>query len=264
MIYGYARVSSKEQNLDRQIVEIEKENPNKIYQEKQSGKDFETRKVYQSLKKKLKPGDLLIILSIDRLGRNYEQILNEWKDLTNKGCDIQVLDMPILNTRSGIKGLDGKFISDLVLQILAYVSQKEREKIKERQAEGIRIAREKGVKFGRKNIVIDNEMFKQDMQVLTNKEMIKKYNVSNGTFFRFKKELCPELMKQQCAKNNTVQKKKTYYVAYLYDGKIYKEKTITELSKRLFVSHSTLSHLYYGHKVPCLDQVVKKVEKVEE
>ena len=125
MIYGYARVSSKEQNLDRQIIEIEKENPNKIYQEKQSGKDFETRKVYQSLKKKLKSGDLLIILSIDRLGRNYEQILNEWKDITNKGCDIQVLDMPILNTRSGIKGLDGKFISDLVLQILAYVSQKE-------------------------------------------------------------------------------------------------------------------------------------------
>lgn len=263
MIYGYARVSSKEQNLDRQIIEIEKENPNKIYQEKQSGKDFETRKIYQSLKKKLKSGDLLIILSIDRLGRNYEQILNEWKDITQKGCDIQVLDMPILNTRSGIKGLDGKFISDLVLQILAYVSQKEREKIKERQAEGIRIAKEKGVKFGRKNIQIDEEQFKQDIKVLTNKEMIKKYNVSNGTFFRFKKELCPEFMKQQYA-NHTIEKNKTYFIAYLFNGTVYKETSIRKLSKNLYVSFATLNSFYKGKKVPCLDQVVERIEKVEE
>ena len=152
MIYAYARVSTKEQNLDRQLEELKKYT-DKIYQEKQSGKDFESRIIYQKMKKKLSAGDLLIIASLDRLGRNYEQIISEWKDITNKGCDIQVLDMPILNTKNGVDGLDGKFISNLVLQILAYVSQKEREKIKERQKQGIRIAKEKGVKFGRPSIL---------------------------------------------------------------------------------------------------------------
>lgn len=149
MIYGYARVSTKEQKLDRQLMELNKIGCEKIYQEKQSGKDFESRTVYQQLKRKLKDGDLLVILSLDRLGRNYQEILDEWESITYKGCDIQVLDMPILNTKNGVEGLDGKFISNLVLQILAYVSQKEREKIKERQRQGIDSAMARGVKFGR-------------------------------------------------------------------------------------------------------------------
>ena len=160
MIYGYARVSSKEQNLDRQITELNNVGCEKIFQEKQSGKDFESRNIYQKMKKKLSGGDLLIILSIDRLGRNYQEILDEWKYITNKGCDIQVIDMPILNTQNGVEGLDGKFISNLVLQILAYVSQKEREKIKERQKQGIKCAMEKGVKFGRPSILdLEDEYF---------------------------------------------------------------------------------------------------------
>lgn len=131
MIYGYARVSTKEQNLDRQLEELKKYEIDKIYTEKQSGKDFNSRKVYQSLRKKLVSGDLLIIMSIDRLGRNYQEILDEWRYLTEKRkVDIQVLDMPILNTKNNLMGLDGVFISNLVLLIQAYTSQKEREKSK--------------------------------------------------------------------------------------------------------------------------------------
>ena len=120
MIYGYARVSTKEQNLDRQLEELKKYEIDKIYTEKQSGKDFNSRKVYQSLRKKLVSGDLLIIMSIDRLGRNYQEILDEWRYLTEKRkVDIQVLDMPILNTKNNLMGLDGVFISNLILLIHA-------------------------------------------------------------------------------------------------------------------------------------------------
>lgn len=200
MIYGYARVSSKEQNLDRQIIELNKAGCEKIYQEKQSGKDFESRKIYQSLKRKLKNNDLLIILSIDRLGRNYQEILDEWKSITIKGCDIQVLDMPILNTKNGVDGLDGKFISNLVLQILAYVSQKEREKIKERQADGIRIAKEKGIKFGRPSILderldVDEYLFKQDIKNMNWVCFCDKYGISRAIYFKYRKKFYPELVK---------------------------------------------------------------------
>ena len=198
MICAYMRVSSKEQNLDRQIAEIRKYGKEKNiqiaeYQEKQSGKDFETRTVFQKLKRRLKQGDILIICSIDRLGRNYEQILNEWKDITNKGCDIQVLDMPILNTKNGVEGLDGKFISNLVLQILAYVSQKEREKIKERQKQGIKCAMDKGVKFGRpKKDLPDNfyeivSLYKKGF--ITNIQAVKELGISRSRFFRLIKEV---------------------------------------------------------------------------
>ena len=189
MIYGYARVSSKEQNLDRQITELNNVGCEKIFQEKQSGKDFESRNIYQKMKKKLSGGDLLIILSIDRVGRNYQEILDEWKYITNKGCDIQVIDMPILNTQNGVEGLDGKFISNLVLQILAYVSQKEREKIKERQKQGIKCAMEKGVKFGRPSILDleDEYFFKQDIARLNQIQFMEKYELSRGTYFRYKK-----------------------------------------------------------------------------
>lgn len=199
MIYAYARVSSKEQNLDRQLEELKKYT-DKIYQEKQSGKDFESRIIYQKMKKKLAVGDLLIIASLDRLGRNYEQIISEWKDITNKGCDIQVIDMPILNTKNGVDGLDGKFISNLVLQILAYVSQKEREKIKERQKQGIRIAKEKGVKFGRPSILderldFDEYYFKQDLKTMNWIRFCDKYGISRAIYFKYKKKFYPELVK---------------------------------------------------------------------
>ena len=199
MIYAYARVSTKEQNLDRQLEELKKYT-DKIYQEKQSGKDFESRIIYQKMKKKLSVGDLLIIASLDRLGRNYEQIISEWKDITNKGCDIQVLDMPILNTKNGVDGLDGKFISNMVLQILAYVSQKEREKIKERQKQGIRIAKEKGVKFGRPSILderldFDEYYFKQDLKTMNWIRFCDKYGISRAIYFKYRKKFYPELVK---------------------------------------------------------------------
>lgn len=151
MKYGYVRVSTKEQNIDRQLVEMyaQELNDKTIFIDKQSGKDFE-RDEYQKLKKKLKSGDLLIIKSIDRLGRNYDMIIDEWRTLVNNmNVDIQVLDMPLLDTRTEGKNLVGKFISDIVLQILSFVAENERENIKKRQAEGIRIAKEKGKHLGR-------------------------------------------------------------------------------------------------------------------
>ncbi len=149
-IYGYVRVSTKEQNEDRQILAMRGVNidKNHIYMDKQSGKDFE-RPNYQRLLKKLKKDDLLYIKSIDRLGRNYEEILHQWKFLTKeKGVDIAVLDMPLLDTRRG-KDLMGTFISDIILQLLSFVAENERVNIRQRQAEGIAAAKAKGVKFGR-------------------------------------------------------------------------------------------------------------------
>lgn len=154
MKYGYVRVSTKEQNIDRQLVEMYAQglNDETIFIDKQSGKNFE-RDEYQKLKKKLKSGDLLIIKSIDRLGRNYDMIIDEWKDIVNRlNVDIVVLDMPLLDTRTEGKNLVGKFISDIVLQILSFVAENERENIKKRQAEGIRIAKEKGKHLGRPRI----------------------------------------------------------------------------------------------------------------
>ena len=151
--YGYVRVSSADQNEDRQLlVMLEKAVPEKnIYVDKQSGKDFD-RPQYQKLVKKLKPGDLLYIQSIDRLGRNYEEILRQWHLLAKEiGIDICVIDMPLLDTRNG-KDLMGTFIADLVLQILSFAAQNEREAIRKRQAEGIAAARRKGVRFGRPKI----------------------------------------------------------------------------------------------------------------
>ena len=148
--YGYVRVSSLDQNEDRQMIELQKKQiPEKnIYIDKLSGKNFE-RPAYKRLFKKIKQGDLLYIMSIDRLGRNYVEIQEQWRILTKeKGIDIVVLDMPLLDTRTG-KDLMGTFISDLVLQILSFVAQNERENIKKRQAQGIAAAKAKGVKFGR-------------------------------------------------------------------------------------------------------------------
>lgn len=150
MIYGYIRVSTREQNEDRQMIALrEMDVPEKnIYMDKQSGKDFD-RPAYKRLLRKLKKDDLLYIKSIDRLGRNYEEIQNQWRILTKeKGVDIVVLDMPLLDTRRG-KDLVGTFLSDIVLQVLSFVAENERVNIRQRQAEGIAAAKARGVRFGR-------------------------------------------------------------------------------------------------------------------
>lgn len=148
--YGYIRVSSIDQNEDRQrrAMQEKKVPVENIYLDKQSGKNFD-RPQYQRMVKQLKPGDVLYVLSIDRLGRNYVEIQEQWRILTKeKGVDICVMDMPLLDTRGG-KDLMGTFIADLVLQILSFVAQSERENIKKRQAQGIAAAKARGVRFGR-------------------------------------------------------------------------------------------------------------------
>ena len=149
-IYGYIRVSSRDQNEDRQIDAMNqlKIDPKNIYMDKQSGKDFE-RPEYKKLFKRLKRDDVLYIKSIDRLGRNYEEIQNQWRILTKeKGVDIVVMDMPLLDTRRG-KDLMGTFLSDIVLQVLSFVAENERVNIRQRQAEGIAAAKARGIHLGR-------------------------------------------------------------------------------------------------------------------
>jgi DNA invertase Pin-like site-specific DNA recombinase len=149
-IYGYIRVSTREQNEDRQQIALESLSvPIKnIYMDKQSGKDFE-RPQYKKLVRKMRKDDLLYVKSIDRLGRNYDEILEQWRVLTkDKGIDIVVIDMPLLDTRRG-KDLMGTFLSDIVLQVLSFVAENERTNIRQRQAEGIAAAKARGVRFGR-------------------------------------------------------------------------------------------------------------------
>lgn len=148
--YGYARVSTREQNEARQLAALKKWGIKKkrLIMDKQSGKDF-CRPGWQSLMERLQPGDLVVVQSIDRLGRSYEDILEQWRTITReKGADLLVLDMPMLDTRAKGKDLTGKFISDMVLQVLSYVAQTERENIRRRQAEGIAAAKARGVRFG--------------------------------------------------------------------------------------------------------------------
>lgn len=194
MIYAYIRVSTKHQNIDRQYEEIKALDIDDKYSyiDKESGKDFDRTK-YQKLIKKLKKDDLLVIKSIDRLGRNYHMILEEWARITKTiGADIKVLDMPLLDTRIEGKNLVGKFISDIVLQVLSFVAENERINIKQRQAEGIRIAKEKGVKFGRPKTILPtntiNILDKYINKELTNILAAKLIGVSRGTFFRLVKE----------------------------------------------------------------------------
>ncbi|MEG1633081.1 MAG: recombinase family protein [Oscillospiraceae bacterium] len=149
-IYGYVRVSSKDQNIDRQLVAMEQFGVPKrnIFSDWQSGKDFDRPK-YAALMKKLRPGDVMAVKSIDRLGRNYAEILEQWRLITKeKRVEIVVLDMALLDTRKKDSDLTGTLIADIVLQLLSYVAQTERENIRRRQAEGIAAARARGVKFG--------------------------------------------------------------------------------------------------------------------
>lgn len=148
--YGYVRVSAKDQNPERQLLAMQEQNikEGNIYMDKMSGQNF-SRPQYIKLMKKIKRGDVIIIKSIDRLGRNYKEILEQWCKITKDiGADIQVLDMPLLNTNSSHSDLTGEFVADLVLQILAYVAETERAFIKQRQAEGIAAAKQRGIHFG--------------------------------------------------------------------------------------------------------------------
>lgn len=187
--YGYVRVSSADQNEDRQMIALrEADVPEKnIFLDKQSGKDFE-RPNYKKMVRKLKARDLLYILSIDRLGRNYEEIQKQWRILTKEiGVDICVLDMPLLDTRNG-KDLMGTFIADLVLQILSFMAQSERENIRKRQAEGIAAAKAKGVKFGRPEKEVPDDFGKivrsWEQKKLPFEEVLMKCGMSEATFYR--------------------------------------------------------------------------------
>lgn len=190
MIYAYIRVSTR-QKIDRQYEEMNIDD-RYIYIDKDSGKDFD-RTNYQKLIRMLKKDDLLIVKSIDRLGRNYQMIIDEWFRITKTiGADIKVIDMPLLDTRVDGKNLVGKFISDIVLQVLSFVAENERINIRQRQAEGIRIAKEKGVKFGRPKVITPpntNEILDDYINhKLTNIVATKLLGISKGTFFRLVKE----------------------------------------------------------------------------
>ena len=187
-IYGYIRVSTREQNEDRQrlalaALPVPEEN---IYMDKQSGKDFE-RPQYRRLVRRLRRDDLLYVKSIDRLGRNYSEILEQWRMLTKeKGVDIAVLDMPLLDTRRG-KDLMGTFLSDIVLQVLSFVAENERDNIRQRQAEGIAAAKARGVRFGRPPLPLpDNfHMLHQAWrgQKITLRQAARACGMPTGTFY---------------------------------------------------------------------------------
>ena len=191
VMYGYVRVSTKEQCEDRQLMALEEFSVQRhnIFMDKLSGKDF-NRPQYRRLIKKLKPGDILVIKSIDRLGRNYDEILYQWRVITKeKRVNMVVLDMPLLDTRQTCKDLTGTFVADLVLQILSYVAQTERENIRQRQKEGIAAARQRGVRFGRPRKavpgnfnVVKEQWYNKE---LTSREAAKKLGIAQDTFLRW-------------------------------------------------------------------------------
>ena len=195
MKYGYIRVSTQQQNIDRQIDAMKELglDDKELFIDYESGKDF-NRKNYKKLIRKLKKDDLVIIKSIDRLGRDYNMIIEEWRLITKeKEADIMVIDMPLLDTRIEGKSLVGKFISDIVLQVLSLVAQNERETMWVRQAEGIKTAKARGVKFGRPRITLPNNFEIVARQYLnkeiTNKKACEILSMKRGSFFRYMKEL---------------------------------------------------------------------------
>ena len=192
-VYGYARVSTREQNLDRQLVALADFGVAEadVFADKATGANFE-RPAYRAMLEALSAGDLLVIASIDRLGRDYDEIQEQWRAITKViGADVEVLDMPLLNTRGARGGLTGTFVADMVLQVLSYVAQMEREKIKQRQSEGIAAAKERGVKFGRSCIEVPDG-FGEVLAAhrngeMTRKEASKALGVSPNTFDKWRK-----------------------------------------------------------------------------
>lgn len=196
--YGYIRVSTKDQNPERQVIAMQEKKikSRNIYLDKMSGQDF-SRPQYLKMLRRMKKGDLLIVKSIDRLGRNYEEILEQWRKITKEiGANIQVIDMPLLNTNSVHADLTGVFVADLVLQILAYVAETERTFIKQRQAEGIAAAKQKGIRFGREKTELPDE-FEYYCQLweegkITLRRAAAKLQMNHSTFYR----RCMELKKK--------------------------------------------------------------------
>lgn len=187
MQYGYIRVSSREQNIDRQADAFGEYRLDRVFVDRQSGKDFD-RPSYRRMIKCLRKGDLVVVKSIDRLGRNYDEILEQWRIITKvKQADIFVIDFPLLDTRSKDRDLTGTFIADLVLQILSYVAQTEREFIHRRQAEGIASAKARGVKFGRDKVELTEAFYSARDKYLSGELSIRKAaescGMNYGTFY---------------------------------------------------------------------------------
>ena len=193
MNYGYVRVSTKEQNIDRQMDDMYNQGltDDCIFIDKQSGKDFD-RTNYQKMKALFKDGDLLIIKSIDRLGRNYDMIIEEWKDIVNRlNVDIVVLDMPLLDTRTEGRNLVSKFISDIVLQIHSFVAKNERENIRKRQAEGIRLAKLQGKHLGRPKYLLPTNFYEILSQYkykqISLSDALRTLKMNKSTFYKYLK-----------------------------------------------------------------------------
>lgn len=193
-IYGYVRVSTKEQNEARQVLALREYcvSEKNIYIDKVSGKNF-NRPQYRKLMRNIKPGDILVIKSIDRLGRNYEEILVQWRMITKeKAVDIVVLDMPLLDTRKSGHDLTGTFIADLVLQILSYVAQTERENIRQRQREGIIAAKLRGVKFGRPEKPVPDKFWKLkddwENKKISSRAAARELSIAQDTFLRWARD----------------------------------------------------------------------------
>ena len=195
MTYGYVRVSTRDQNEARQVIAMQERGVDmkRVYIDKQSGKDF-NRPEYQRMLRKLRPGDVLIVKSIDRLGRNYDDILEQWRlIIKDKGCDIVVLDMPLLDTtKQDAGGLMGKVIADIVLQLLSYVAQTEREFTKQRQAEGIAAAKARGQRFGRPPFEHGEdyrECYRQWREgILSGTQAGKRLGIARTTFMKWARE----------------------------------------------------------------------------
>ena len=191
--FAYIRVSTREQNENRQLDSLQGLKIDEIIVEKASGKNFVGREKYQEMKSKLRAGDLIVVKSIDRFGRNYSQICKEWESLVNLGVDIQVLDMPILNTRNNQNGLTGRLITDIVLKLLGYVAERERENIKTRQAEGIASAKSRGVKFGRPLLNIPKDFIRAyklyQNGLIKVKDVMSMCNIAKSTFYKYAKSI---------------------------------------------------------------------------
>ena len=199
MMYGYIRVSTKDQHEDRQMIAMQEFGVSEkhIYMDKLSGKDFD-RPQYKRLLRRLKGGDTLVVKSIDRLGRDYSEIQNQWRIITKeKKANIVVLDMPLLDTRQKGRDLTGTFIADLVLQILSYVAQVERENIKQRQAEGIAAAKAKGVRFGREKMPIPEEFYALRTRYregsITARAAARELGVAHSTFVKWNQSIIKNL-----------------------------------------------------------------------
>lgn len=194
-MFGYVRVSSRTQNEARQVAALEEYGVDKrdIFIDKTSGKNFERPK-YQTMKSLLQEGDIVVLLDLDRLGRNYSEMASEWQNITKeKGCDIEIINLPILNTNQKKETLDTRFLADMIFSILSYVAERERQDIKARQKEGIEVAKRNGTKFGRPTIErpsnFDEVYNRVKKHEITNRKAMELLNLKPNTYYRFANEI---------------------------------------------------------------------------